>query len=184
MLPTLAVILWAYGMYALIRAYSRRKNGYHQGRGRGRRLAWLGLAAGASAGLGVALWLSLADGPPDPRLKLAGFLGTVWAEGRADKVQSKVEVPQIKGQGDGGQPAYALLHPETPASQWEGEKAPPASRRLAKPRVRKGAGSQVKAAAKAAPAPSKKDKVAAKAKAKKKKPPATATAAAPKATGG
>ncbi len=182
MLPTLAVILWAYGMYALIRAWSRRKNGHYLYRSRGRRYALLALMVGSGAALGLVLWLSLAAEQPEHGLKLAGFLGTVWAESRPENAGSRGEVPQIKGQTAGGQPVYALLHPETPAGQLDAEKAKSAPRRLQKPKTRKPASVvQVKN-----PRPplsvQKKDKLPVRSQPKKKKP--AAAAAAPIASGG
>lgn len=189
MLPTLAVILWAYGMYALVRAWSRKKNGHYLYRSRGRRYALLALMAGTGVALGAVLWLSLGDEQQDHGLKLAGFLGTVWAEGQPEKASSRLEVPQIKGQAANGQPAYALLHPETPAAQLEAEKSKPAPRRLQKPKLGKGTGAQSNAG-KPAPGAQKKEKLAAKSPPKsqpknqpKKKKPA-ALAGAPTATGG
>jgi hypothetical protein len=44
------------------------------------------------------------------RLKLAGFLGTVWAEGWPDKVEARVEDSLVKSTASGDQPVYALLH--------------------------------------------------------------------------
>jgi len=183
-LPTLAVILWAYGMYALVRAWSRKKNGHYLYRSRGRRYALLALMAGTGVALGAVFWLSLGNEQQDHGLKLAGFLGTVWAEGQPEKADGRLDVPQIKGQTANGQPAYALLHPETPAGQLEGEKTKPAPRRLQKPKLKKGASVQAKAG-KPAPPAQKKDKLAAKSQPKspaKKKP--ASPAAAPTATGG
>ncbi len=78
MLPTLAVILWAYGMYALLSFIFQRKGG--QSRGRGRKLSGLTLV-GAILGVGLILWCCYSPEKHDQRLKLAGFLGTVYAEG-------------------------------------------------------------------------------------------------------
>jgi hypothetical protein len=113
-------------------------------------------------------------------VKLAGFLGTVYAEGWPDRVDH-LKYPPVKNQHQGAaeQPVYALLHPETPASQMESAK------KLPKPRpnraVNKGpvASAQDKAGKTAkvtkAPAPpSKKDKNAAKNRAKKKARTSTA----------
>jgi hypothetical protein len=181
-LPTLAVILWAYGMYALFCAWSRRKNGQYLGRNRRPRYALLALAGSTGAGLALVFWLTLADNQAQHHLKLAGFLTTVWAEGWPEKSGRRLEYPQLKGQAVEGQPAYALLHPETPPAQLQTGKLTPAPRRLQKLRVRKGVSpSQVKTG-KAALASSKKEKLAAKSRAKKKKPAAPAEASRP--TGG
>ena len=53
MLPTLAVILWAYGMYALFSFIFQRKGGYLRSRNRWRKVTWLILVGGVSAGLGL-----------------------------------------------------------------------------------------------------------------------------------
>lgn len=170
MLPTLAVILWAYGIYALISGMSRRRSGYLRGRHRGRGVGWLAVLGSTGAGLALLLYLTAFSGQQHHNLKLSGFLGTVWAEGWLDKVD-RVEYPLIKDQGPGDKPAYALLHPETPPMQVAPEKNGPKPRPARQPKARKAAGAQVKTA-KAAALPAKKEKAAAKNKAKKKKGPA------------
>jgi hypothetical protein len=172
-LPTLAVILWAYGMYALFSFIFQRKNGQPRGQSRWRKLSGFSLVLGI-AGVGLILWCCCFPDKTDQRLKLTGFLGTVYAEG-PDRVD-RVEYPPVKAQnqGTGDQPAYALLHPETPDSQIEPEK------KLIRPRpsraVKKGQPSSVQdksgknaKVAKTVTPSSKKDKVAAKSRAKKKK---------------
>jgi len=182
-LPTLAVILWAYGMYALVRAWSRKKNGT-LGRSRGRRYALAAFMAGSGAALGAVLWLSLGVEPQEHGLRLAGFLGTVWADGQTERAGGRGEVPQIKGQAPNGQPAYALLHPETPAGELEAVKTRPAPKRLQKPRVKKGSAAPARTAKPGGA--QKKEKLAArnqpKSQPQKKKP--AAPAAAPAASGG
>lgn len=176
MLPTLAVILWAYGMYALLSYLSQRKGGHLRSRSRWRRLPWLTVVGSLGAGVGVLCWCCLSPDKSDHRLKLTGFLGTVYAEGWPDRVE-KGQYPPVKSQnqGSGEQPVYALLHPETPVSQLEPEKKPP------KPRPGRAAkqGSAVHAqdkaakttkATKATAPPSKKDKVVAKSRTNKKQP--------------
>ena len=167
MLPTLAVILWAYGIYALISGLSRRRGGYLRGRQRWRGVGWLTVLGSTGAGLALLLYLTAFSGQQNHNLKLAGFLGTVWAEGWLDKVD-RVEYPVIKDQGPGDKPAYAILHPETPPMQVAPEKNGPKPRPARQAKVRKAAGPQVKTAKAAAP-PAKKEKAAAKHKAKKKK---------------
>ena len=122
MLPTLAVILWAYGMYALFSFMFQRKGGQSAVKAVGASLPGLPWWGGI-VGVGLILWCCLSPDKHDQRLKLAGFLGTVYAEGWPDRVD-KVEYPPVKSpnQGAGEQPAYALLHPETPTSQIEPEK--------------------------------------------------------------
>jgi hypothetical protein len=173
-LPTLAVILWAYGMYALFSYLLQRKGGHTRGQSRWRRLSGFTLVVGI-VGVGLILWCCYTPDKTDQRLKLAGFLGTVYAEGWPDRVD-KVEYPPVKAQnqGTGEQPAYALLHPETPTSQMEPEKKlirPRPSRTVKKRHtssVQEKSGKGAKAT-KTVTSSSKKDKMAAKNRAKKKK---------------
>ncbi|MBM4302234.1 MAG: hypothetical protein FJ121_12050 [Deltaproteobacteria bacterium] len=119
-------------------------------------------------------WCYLSPDKNNQRLKLAGFLGTVYAEGWPDRLD-RLNYPPVKSsnQGASEQPAYALLHPETPASQIGPEKKFP------KPRPNRAAskGQSVAPPDKAgkiakvakAPAPlAKKDKPAANSRAKQK----------------
>ena len=167
MLPTLAVILWAYGIYALISGLSRKRGGHLKGRNRWRGWGWLAMLGSTGAGLALVLYLTAFSGQQDHSLKLAGFLGTVWAEGWPDKVD-RLEYPPVKVQDPGDKPAYALLHPETPSMQVVPEKNGAKPRPARKPKVGKPSGDKVKTSKTAATSP-KKDKAAAKNKPKKKK---------------
>ena len=122
-------------------------------------------------GVAIILWSWISPDRQDQRLKLAGFLGTVYAEGWPDRVD-RLEYPPVKNQnqGAGEQPVYALLHPETPASQVEPEKKLPKPRpiRVVKKQAATGGHDKAGKVTKAAVPPSKKDKAAAKARAKKK----------------
>jgi hypothetical protein len=179
-LPTLAVILWAYGTYALFSFIFQRKGGYLRSRSRWRQFSWLTLVGGVSAVLVLIVWCCFSPDKNNQKLKLAGFLGTVYAEGWPDRVD-RFNYPPVKrqNQGSGEQPVYALLHPETPASQIEPEK------KLPKPRPIRAAhkGHALKAQDKAGKSakvakglrpPAKKDKMAAKGHANKKKRPSAA----------
>jgi len=173
-LATLAVILWAYGMYALFSFMFHRQGGYVRSRSRWRKLSRLTLVGGVTAGVGLMVWCCLSPGKNDQRLKLAGFLGTVYAEGWPDRVD-RLQYPPVKSpnQGSSEQPAYALLHPETPASQIGPEKKLPKPRPSRVAPKGQSVASQDKAGKIAkvtkAPAPlSKKDNVATKNRAKKK----------------
>jgi hypothetical protein len=171
---TLAVILWAYGMYALFSFLFHRQGGHVRGRSRWRKLSRLILVAGVTAGTGLIVWCCLYPDKHDQRLKLAGFLGTVYAKGWPDRVDP-VQYPPVKtpNQGSSEQPGYALLHPETADSQVGPEK------KLPKPRPNRAAskghtaasqdkaGKSVKVTKTPAP-PSKKDKLTAKSRNKKK----------------
>lgn len=129
MLATLAVILWAYGMYALFSFLFHRQGGYVRSRSRWRKLSRLVLVAGVTAGTGLIVWCCLYPDKHDQRLKLAGFLGTVYAKGWPDRVDP-VTYPPVKtpNQEAPEQPGYALLHPETAASRIGPEKKLPKPR--------------------------------------------------------
>jgi hypothetical protein len=128
-LPTLAVILLAYGMHALFSFLFQRQGGYLRRRSRRGHLNWLTLAGSIGAGLGLIFWCCLSPGKNDQRLKLAGFLGTVYAEGWPGQVD-QFKYPPVKrsGQASGEQPVYALLHPGTPVRQVAPEKKLPRPR--------------------------------------------------------
>jgi len=173
-LATLAVIFWAYGMYALFSFLFHRQGGYVRSRGRWRKLSRIALLGGVTAGTGLIVWCCLYPDKHDQRLKLAGFLGTVYAEGWPDRVDPP-KYPPVKtsNQGSSEHPGYALLHPETADSQIGPEK------KLPKPRPNRAApkgqavasqdnaGKSAKVT-KAPAAPSKKDKLTAKSQTKKK----------------
>jgi hypothetical protein len=173
-LATLAVVLWAYGMYALFSYIFHRKGGYVRSRSRWRKLSKLTLVGGFTAAVGLIFWCCLYPDKHNQRLKLAGFLGTVYAEGWPDRVDLiKDTTVKTPNQGGSEQPAYALLHPETPASQVGPEKKLPKPRptrvaskgHSAAPQDKAGKNAKV---TKAPAPPSKKDKIAAKSRAKKK----------------
>ncbi len=129
MLATLAVVLWAYGMYALFSYIFHRQGGQVRSRSRRRKLGRLALVGGVTAGVGLIFWCCLYPDKHDQRLKLTGFLGTVYAEGWPDRVD-RLKEPPVKSANPGAseQPAYALLHPETPVSQVGPEKKFPRPR--------------------------------------------------------
>jgi hypothetical protein len=173
-LATLAVILWAYGMYALFSYIFRRQGGQVRSRSRWRKLGRFALVGGVTAGVGFIFLCCLSPDKHDQRLKLAGFLGTVYAEGWPDRVD-RLKEPPVKNanQGASEQPAYALLHPETPVSQVGPEKKLPRPRPSRVASKGPSVASQDKAAKiakvnKAPASPSQKDKMAAKSRAKKK----------------
>ena len=129
MLATLAVVLWAYGMYALFSYILHRQGGYVRSRSRWRKVGKLTLVGGFTAAVGLIFWCCLYPDKHNQRLKLAGFLGTVYAEGWPDRVDPLKDPPvKTPNQGASEQPAYALLHPETPASQVDPEKKLPKPR--------------------------------------------------------
>jgi hypothetical protein len=174
-LPTLIFILWAYGMYALISSLSGRKGSRFRPRSPWKKYGWLGLVGGVALGAGLIVVLAQSFDEHNHHLKLAGFLGTVWAEGWPDKVERRVEEPPVKGTSSGDQPVYALLHPGTPPAKLAQEKTGPKPRPALKPKPHKAAAPQAKGTKQTAQKP-KKELAAAKNKsntAKKKKAPST-----------
>jgi hypothetical protein len=182
-LPTLVFILWAYGMYALISSLSGRKGSSFRARSPWRRFGWLGLVGGAAVGLGLVVLLAQSFDDRDHDLKLAGFLGTVWAEGWPDKVEGRVEYPPLKSTASGDQPMYVLLHPDTSPAASVQQKTTPRPRPALKPKARKARASQTKGH-KAPVQLAKKDKGAAKHKSKAAKKKSAVAAAGKKATSG
>jgi hypothetical protein len=141
-LSALLFILWVYGMYALISTLSGRRAGTLR-RGRSwRRLGWLGLLAGAGVGLGLVLALAQSFDERHQDLKLAGFLGTVWAEGWPGKLSPRMEEPPIKGMASGDQPGYALLHPGNPPAELARKTMTPRPRPTPRPKIRKAPGAK------------------------------------------
>ncbi len=143
MLPTLVFILWAYSMYALISALSRRKYCRLRAYRPLRRYAWLGLAATAGVGMSLAIVLAQSFNLENQNLKLAGFLGTVWAEDCPDKVRCTMEDPPIKRAACEEQPVYTLLHPGTYLSELAPEKTAPKPKPGPKIRKPQGKGTKV-----------------------------------------
>jgi hypothetical protein len=139
------------------------------------------MMASSALGLGLLGWLALSPKAEHRGLSLAGFMGTVWAEGWPDKVDAKVEYPPLKDQSGGGQPVYALLHPETPQAAMAPKKTGPKPKPVRKGKLQKAPTASVKVA-KAAPLPAKKDKSAQQNRTKKKK--RTASTAGRRPAGG
>jgi hypothetical protein len=173
-LPTLIVICCAYAVYVLCAYVLQRRTSHARHRRGSRKVTWLTLGC-SLIGLALILWFGFTPDRHDQRLSLAGFLGTVYAEGWPHQV-AQTEYPPVKIQtsGAGEQPAYALLHPETPTSQLAQEKKliKPRPVRAAKkkqaPAVQEKSGKTVKVTK--APVPSsKKDKLAVKGRTKKLK---------------
>jgi len=135
-MPTLVFVLWAYGMYALISALSGGKGSRFRARSSWRKYGGLALAAGAAAGIGLVLVMARSYDGESHRLKLAGFLGTVWAEGWPDKMERRFQDPPVKSTASGDKPVYALLNPGTSFAGLAQAKA--ASKpRLHKPKLQK-----------------------------------------------
>jgi hypothetical protein len=170
LLPTFLFILGAYTLYATLTLWSRRfsRRGRSCREVRTNRPAILaGLAVVASLA-----WLLVSGGSDtqEKDLKLAGILGGGKLEAGLP-VQPEYRLEQAPGKeiGPGGQPAFALLHPETPASlvlaektasSLQGRKAKAASRpkaapvkkaRTPKPLAKEKGGGKEKAAAKGRP---------------------------------
>lgn len=118
MLPTILFIIVAYALYALVMLWCRWQNSRSTGRRGKSRPRWLTLAGGAGV-LGLLLWLIfwLAPSATDQQVRLAGILGVSEGEARmAMQATARTAPPELNQKSPDGQPAYALLHPESPPS--------------------------------------------------------------------
>jgi hypothetical protein len=167
LLPTILFILGAYGLYALAVVWCQWQRSRFLGkRGKGRP-RWLTLTGGA-AFLGVFLTLLfwLAPANPDQKVKLAGILGVTEGEsGLAKQADLRAATLHLEQTPQGGQPAYALLHPESPPSLLPPAK-PLAGKKLHKPKGKRASEPQKP---KLEARLSTKDKAAGKLRAKKKR---------------
>jgi len=180
-LPTLGFILCAYGIYALLRVWSRRhrRQARYSSRWQGGRLTLVG---GTGVGLGIIILIAILGLPPQYKnLSSASIISTSWGYHSLGSGQDppRQENQPIKSQGDPGKPVYAYLHPETPSAQLQPEERAPAPRPLHKPKFVKPR-HQGKAPKVISQAP-KKDRVPSQTRARKKKPllPARSLAANP-----
>jgi hypothetical protein len=169
MLPTILFMLAAYVIYALVMAWCHRQRYGFPGRAQARP-RWLTLAKGVFV-LGLALWFIFWLNPvtPDQQMRMAGMLGVTEGEAlQASQAAPRVSGPHLKEKGTGGQPAYAMLHPESPPSLLPPAKPPAGTQ------VRKLIGKRPQTpGVKSPPKESNltpNDKAAGKVKAKKKKP--------------
>ena len=118
MLPTVLFIIAAYTLYALVVGWCRwQRFRFLESQNKARH-RWLTLAGGAlSLGLlcYVIFWMAPAE--PDQNLRLANILGVSEGEAWLQRAAMlpKIPLPLDQRQPD-GQPAYALLHPESPPS--------------------------------------------------------------------
>jgi len=167
-LPTILFMLAAYVVYALVLAWCHRQRYRFPGRAQARP-RWLTLAKGAVV-LGLTLWLMFWLNPvaQDHKIRMAGILGVTEGEALlASQAAPKLSDPHLKEKGTGGQPAYAMLHPESPPSLLPPAK-PPVATHLRKLIGKRPAAPGVKNPPRESKLTSS-DKAAGKAKAKKKK---------------
>jgi len=178
-LPTLGFVLSAYLLYALFRAWSR----HHRRQFRPcRRYRWkgrLGLVGGTGVGLGIIILISIVGLPSQyENLRTASIITASWGQDPSMPGQAlqRQEILPIKNQSEQGQPAYAYLHPETPAPQLLPDRKAPGPRRLHKSALKKPVprGKTVKVVARAPKKDTKKEKAPTKVQPKKKKPTAPA----------
>jgi hypothetical protein len=167
LLPTILFILGAYALYALAVVWCQWQRSRFLGRRGKGRPRWLTLTGGAVfLGVFLSLLFWLAPANPDQKVKLAGILGVSETEvGLAKQANLRAATLHLNQTPPGGQPAYALLHPESPPSL-----LPPArplvGNQLRKPKGKRTLESQKP---KGEARLSKKDKAPAKGKAKRKK---------------
>jgi len=174
-LPTILFIIGAYALYALVVVWCRWQRSRFLGRRGPDKPQWLTLAWGAVfLGLFLCLISGLAPSTSDQKIRLAGILGvSEGQEGLAKQAALRAASPQVDQKPPGGQPAYALLHPESPPSLTP-PAMPLAGSQLRKPKAKQAA---VKEPQKPRVEASltKKDKAPSKVKAKKKKASQPAT---------
>jgi hypothetical protein len=145
LLPTLLFILGVYGVYALLILWChfKRKRFTHVRRGsKSPRL----LLGGGIAALVSVIWLVVYFFPPPPpnqAFSLAGVLGAAEPGLVMAKTELTPEKLPVTGTGPGDHPAYALLHPGTPAMLMpeKGASAPAPPR---KPKAKRSATGEVK----------------------------------------
>jgi hypothetical protein len=139
LLPTFLFILGAYGCYALYNLWSwRRKKGLRDLRRntKTRPLILTGFSLAVGCIIVLCIWLA----PPSPQasFNLAGILGLghnqSWLTARADQPLKK---PLMTNSESQDRPAYALLHPETPAALILKENPEPSRTPHRKPKKRK-----------------------------------------------
>jgi cell division septal protein FtsQ len=167
LLPTILFILGAYALYALAVVWCQWQRSRFLGkRGKGRP-RWLTLTGGAVfLGVFLSLLFWLAPANPDQKVRLAGILGVSEGDaGLAKQANLRAATLHLNQTPPSGQPAYALLHPESPPSLLPPAK-PLVGSQLRKPKVKRASEAQKpRVEAKL----SKKDKTPAKVKARKKK---------------
>jgi len=126
--------------------------------------------AGGAVVLGVTLWLIfwLAPASQGQKVKLAAILGMTEGEARlVSQAAPQKPLPPLKQQQTGGQPAYALLHPESPPSLLPPTK-PPTGTQLRKPKGKRASAVHPKKQT-LGPKVSHKEKASSKVKVRKKK---------------
>ncbi len=167
MLPTILFILAAYALYALVLVWCQWQRSRFLGRRGKGRPRWLTLTGGAIfLGVFLSLVFWLAPVKPDQKVNLAGILGV--SEGEVDLAKQanlRAATLHLNQTLPGGQPPYALLHPESPPSLLPPAK-PLVGSQLRKPKGHRASEPQKP---KVEARLSKKDKAAGKVKAKKKK---------------
>jgi hypothetical protein len=166
LLPTILFILGAYGLYALAVVWCQWQRSRFLGtRGKGRP-RWLTLTGGAVfLGVFLSLLFWLAPANPDQKVKLAGILGVSEGEvGLAKQADLRAATLHLEQTPPGGQPAYALLHPESPPSLLPPAK-PQVGKKLHNLKAKRASEPQKPKVARL----SKKDKASGKVGAKKKK---------------
>jgi hypothetical protein len=170
LLPTILFILVAYALYALVMLWCRWQSFRFLGSRTRARPRWLTLVGGAGV-LGLILWLIfwLAPKTPDHKVRLAGILGVSEGEAWLVKKAAALTVPPpLNQKPPNGEPAYALLHPESPPSLLPPAK-PPAGTKLRKRKGKRTSARRKPRKSRAKPRLTKKKRARSKVKAQKKK---------------
>jgi hypothetical protein len=173
LLPTILFILGAYGLYALAVVWCQWQRSRFLGRRGKGRPRWLTLAGGAVfLGIFLSLLFWLAPSNPDQKVRLAGILGVSEGEvGLAKQANLRAATLHLNQTPPGAQPAYALLHPESPPSLLPPAK-PLVGNQLRKPKGKRASEPQKPKVEARLP---QKDKASGRVKARKKKAPQPTT---------
>jgi hypothetical protein len=127
MLTTIGFILAAYLIHDYFIACARRRRRYYDTK-KGSVRQTLVIRSLVSLVIICGIAVSLAEQNEKPSIN--GFLGTVWAETRPEKINRSLDYFQINGQKSESKPTYVFLNPGTPSDLIK----PPKSRRFRKPR--------------------------------------------------
>ncbi|MFZ5451900.1 MAG: hypothetical protein ACOZF2_08545 [Thermodesulfobacteriota bacterium] len=140
MLPTLGFILCAYGIYALVRAWTRRYRRRFQPYRQWQRRRRITMVGGAGVGVGIIILIFILGLPSQyNHLKTASIISTSWGHDsfKPGQVMPRQEIMPLTNEDASGLPVYAYLHPETPPAQLLADQKAPSARHGIKHRLRK-----------------------------------------------
>lgn len=139
-LPTLGFILFAYGIYALVRAWTRRHRRRSQPYRQWQRRRRITTVGGTGVGVGVIILIFILGLPSQyEHLKTASIISASWGYDslKSGQVMPRQEILPLSTQETTALPVYAYLHPETPPAQLLADKNAPPPRHSKKHRLKK-----------------------------------------------